>query len=49
MEKISCTDRVKNEEVFHRVKEHRNILQTSRRRQVNWIEARYCRKDRRKK
>jgi hypothetical protein len=26
MEKISLTDRVRNEEVLHRVKEERNIL-----------------------
>jgi hypothetical protein len=28
MEKISCTDRVRNEEVLERVKEERNVLQT---------------------
>ncbi|GFG33678.1 hypothetical protein Cfor_11728 [Coptotermes formosanus] len=28
MEKISWTDRVRNEEVLHRVKEERNILKT---------------------
>ena len=28
MEKISWNDRVRNEEVFHRVKEERNILRT---------------------
>jgi hypothetical protein len=28
MEKISWTDRVRNEEVLHRVKEDRNIIHT---------------------
>jgi hypothetical protein len=28
MEKISWTDRVRNEEVLHRVKEERNIVHT---------------------
>jgi len=28
MDKISWTDRVRNEEVLHRVKEDRNILRT---------------------
>jgi len=37
MEKISWTDRVKNEDVLHRVKEERNILHTIKRRTVNWI------------
>jgi hypothetical protein len=32
MEKISWTDRVRNEEVLHRVKEERNILQAIKRR-----------------
>jgi hypothetical protein len=36
MEKISWTDRVRNEEVLHRVKE-RNILHTIKRRKANWI------------
>jgi hypothetical protein len=36
-EKISCTDRVRNEEVLRRVKEERNILHTMKRRKVNWI------------
>jgi 2-polyprenyl-3-methyl-5-hydroxy-6-metoxy-1,4-benzoquinol methylase len=31
MEKISWTDRVRNEEVLHRVKEERNILRTIKR------------------
>jgi hypothetical protein len=37
MERIIWTDRVRNEEVLHRVKEERNILQTIKRRKVNWI------------
>ena len=37
MEKIRCTDRVKNEEVIHRVKEERNILHKIKRRKANWI------------
>jgi hypothetical protein len=37
MEKISCTDGVRNEEVLHRVKEERNILHTVRRRKGKWI------------
>jgi hypothetical protein len=37
MEKISWTDRVRNEEVLHRVKEERNILHTIQRRKANWI------------
>jgi hypothetical protein len=37
MEKISWTDRVRNEEVLHRVKEDRNILHTVKRRKANWI------------
>ena len=37
MEKIGWTDRVRNEEVLHRVKEERNILHTIDRRKANWI------------
>jgi hypothetical protein len=37
MEKISSTDRVRNEEVLHRVKEERNILHTIKRRKANCI------------
>jgi hypothetical protein len=37
MEKISWTDRVRNEEVLHRVKEERNILHTIKRIKANWI------------
>jgi hypothetical protein len=34
---ISWTDRVRNEEVLHTVKEERNILHTTKRRKANWI------------
>jgi hypothetical protein len=37
MEKISWTDRVRNEEVLHRVKEERNIVHTIKRIKGNWI------------
>jgi hypothetical protein len=37
MEKISCTDRVRNEDVLLRVKEQRNILHEIRKRKGNWI------------
>jgi hypothetical protein len=37
MEKISWTDRVRNEEVLHRVKEERNIVHTIKGRKANWI------------
>jgi hypothetical protein len=37
MEKISWSDRVRNEEVLQRVKEERNILPTVKRRKANWI------------
>jgi hypothetical protein len=38
MEKISWTERVRNEEVLlHRVKEERNIVHTIKRRNANWI------------
>jgi hypothetical protein len=37
MEKISWSDRVRNEEVLQKVKEERNILHTTNRRKVNWI------------
>jgi hypothetical protein len=37
MEKITWTDRVKNEEVLPRVKEERNILHAIKRRKANWI------------
>jgi hypothetical protein len=37
MEKISWTDRVRNEEVLLRVKEQRNILRETRKPKANWI------------
>jgi hypothetical protein len=37
MEKISWTDRVRNEEVLHRVKEVRNIVHTINRKMANLI------------
>ena len=37
MENISWTDRVRNEEVLHRIKEERNIVRRMRRRKANWI------------
>ena len=37
MEKISSTDRVRNEDVLLRVKEQRNILHEIRKRKANWI------------
>jgi hypothetical protein len=37
MEKVSWTNRVRNEEVLHRVKEQRNIVHTIIRRKANWI------------
>jgi hypothetical protein len=37
MEKISWTDRVRNEEVLSTVKAERNILHTVKRRKGNWI------------
>jgi hypothetical protein len=43
MEKIRWTDRVRNEEILHRVKEDRNILQTVKRRKANWIGHILCR------
>ena len=43
MEKISWTDRVRNEEVLHRVKEERNIIHTVKRRKANWIGNILCR------
>jgi len=35
---ISWTDHVKNEEVFRRVKEERNILNRMNRRKANWLD-----------
>ena len=37
MEKISCTDHVRNEDVLLIVKEQRNILHEIRNRKANWI------------
>ena len=34
---ITWTDRVRSEEVLHRVREERNILHTVKRRKANWI------------
>ena len=36
MEKISWTDRVRNEDVLRRVSEQRNILHEIRKRKANW-------------
>jgi len=41
MEKISWTDRVRNVEVLHRVKEERNILHTLQIRKANRIGHKY--------
>jgi hypothetical protein len=43
MEKISWTDGVKNEEVFHRDKEERNIIHEIKRWKANWIGHILCR------
>jgi hypothetical protein len=43
-EKISWTDRVRNEEVLKRVKEERNIVHTVKRKKANWIGHILCRK-----
>ena len=37
MEMISWTDRVRNEDVLHTVKDETNILHTIHRRKDNWI------------
>jgi hypothetical protein len=37
MEKISCTDHVRNKEVLLRIKEQRNILHEIRKRKAKWI------------
>jgi len=37
MEKIICTDHVRNEEVLLRVKEQKNILHEISKRKANWI------------
>ena len=36
-EKISWTDRVRNQEVLHRVEEERNIVHTTKRMKADWI------------
>ena len=43
MEKIGWTDRVRNEEVLLRDKEHRNILHEISKRRSNWIGHILCR------
>ena len=42
LEKISWTDRVKNEEILQRVNEGRNIVQATKRDRVNWIGHDFC-------
>jgi hypothetical protein len=37
MDTICWIDRVRNEELFHRVKEEGDVLQTIKRRKANWI------------
>jgi len=37
MEKISCTEHVRNEEVLLRVEKQRNILHEISKRKANWI------------
>jgi hypothetical protein len=44
MEKISWTDRVRNEEVLLRVKEEKNIVHTLKRRKADWIGHILCNK-----
>jgi hypothetical protein len=43
MKKISWTDRLRNEEVLHKVKEERNMLQVTKRRKANLIGHILCR------
>jgi len=43
MEKASCSDRVKNEEVLHRVKDDENILHTIKGRKANCFGKIWCR------
>jgi len=43
MEEISWTEHVRNEEVFLRVKEQRNILRETSKRKANWIGHILCR------
>ena len=42
MKEIRWTDRVKNEELLHRIKEGRNMIHTLKRRKVNWIDHILC-------
>jgi hypothetical protein len=42
MEKISWTDRLRNEEVLHRVNGERNIPRPIKRRNAEWIGACVC-------
>jgi hypothetical protein len=37
MEKISCTNRLKNEEVLNGAQEERKLLYAIRRKRANWI------------
>jgi hypothetical protein len=37
MGKINWTDRMRNEEVLHRVMEERNTLRTMQRRKADWV------------
>jgi hypothetical protein len=37
MEKISWTDYMRNEEVLHKVKKERNVLNTIEIRKSNWV------------
>ena len=37
MEKISWTDRVRNDELQHRVEDNRNVIYTLKRRKANWL------------
>ena len=37
LEKISLTDRVRNEDILQRLNDERNILYTLKRRKANWI------------
>jgi len=37
MDKITWTDRVKNDKVLHRIKENKNILYTTERRKADWF------------
>jgi len=38
MKKIHWTDRVKNEELLYRINEEGNIIQTLKRKGINWID-----------